>query len=34
MVVFAIRIEDPLTIPVDRLQRRRACKEHRIVLLG
>ena len=33
-VVFAIGIEDLLAMPMDRLQRRRPGKEHRIVLLG
>ena len=34
MVVIAIRIEDPIAMPVDRLQRRCPCKEHRVVLFG
>jgi hypothetical protein len=34
VMVFAIGIESPIAMPVDRLQRRRSSKEHRIVLLG
>jgi hypothetical protein len=34
MMVLAIGIKNPLTMPVDRLQRRCPCKEHRVVLLG
>src|SRR5689334_9257951 len=33
-VFFAIWVEDPLVVPVDRLQRRRAGEEQRVALFG